>query len=238
MTARPAPETARVWRFAVLGALIIALLVWMSARLSELPTQVTLAVKTKGALVLSVFGGAVPEPLDPTGFPAPVRARLEVYSERREAFRSSLPEPPAETAAHDEWSRRVWIERAIVSVIDASGIEGEAAAFASRTPFGRAWGETSDTPMAEAQEAEAFLDANPAHVLKPYLWLFLMHRYKAALPLLRAENVDEAEIGSVTMRYARARALAAGSSDPLISLVAADIDHVVSVYPLVRASSQ
>jgi hypothetical protein len=226
-----------MWRSVAFVAFVIALLLWMSARLTELPTQVNLAVRTKGALVLSVFGGAEPEMLDPTGFPEPIRARLQDYSERRRTFRSSLPEPPAGTPAREGWARRVWIERAIVALIDGQGIPGEAAAFASREPFDRAWHETSEGPMAEAQEAEAFLDANPQTVLKPYLWLFLMHRYKAALPLLRAEEVHESDIGRVTMRYARARALAAGSRDPLISLIAVDIDHVVSVYPLVRASS-
>lgn len=238
MPVQAASRTVHLLRLVALGVLIVALLVWMSARLSELPTQVNLAVKTKGALVLAVFGGAEAELLDPTGFPAPIRARLEAYSERREAFRSSLPEPPAGTPAHDEWSRRTGIERAIVSLIDAPAIAAEAAAFASRAPFGRGWTGTSEGPMVEAKEAEDFLDANPSTALKPYLWVFLMDRYKAALPLLRAEDAQEADIGTVTMRYARARALAAGSSDPLISLIAADIDNVVSVYPLVRSSSQ
>ncbi len=238
MPAKPPPGAGRTWRIVAFGALTLALLLWMSARLSELPTQVNLAVKTKGAMVLSVFGGAEPELLDSTGFPGPIRARLEAYSERRAAFHSRLAEPPTGTAAHDEWSRRIWIERAIVALIDAPDIADEAARFASRDPFGRAWGEASAGPMAEAQEAEAFLDADPATILQPYLWLFLMHRYKAALPLLRAEDVDESEIGTVTKRYARARTLAAGSRDPLISLIAADIDNVASVYPLVRASSQ
>jgi hypothetical protein len=238
MPERLASHTGHLLRVIALGVLIVALLWWMSARLSELPTQVDLAVKTNGTLVLSVFGGAESKPLDPTGFPEPVRARLKAYLQRRETFRSSLPEPPSGSPAHDEWSRRVLIERAIVSLIDAPRIASEAAAFASRAAFGSAWVEVSEGPMAEAEEAQAFLDANPATALKPYLWLFLMHRYKSALPLLRAENVDEADIGSVTRGYARARALAAGSSDPLIGLIAADIDNVRSVYPLVGASGQ
>ncbi len=65
-----------------------------------------------------------------------------------------------------------------------------------------------------------------------------MHRCKAALPRLNAEGANDADIGAVTMKYARGRALAAGAADPLIGLIAADIDTVASVNPLVRRSAR
>jgi hypothetical protein len=228
----------RTWRGAALAVLVVVFLMWFSSTLRELPTLVNQAVNIKGAMVLSVFGGAEPEPINPTGFPPEYRARLEAYSERRAEFHSRLPEPAPDTPAHDAWSRRIRVERAIVALIDAPGIEAQAAAFSSRAVSESPWDASSQGPLAEAREAEAYLDDNPSTPLRAYVWLFLMHRYKCALPPLRTEQAGEPEIGSVTMGYARARALAAGSLDPLVRLTAADIDVVASVYPLVRTSTR
>ena len=226
------------WRPTALALLVLGLLLWLSVPLSEIPTLVNLAGRTKGALVLSVFGGGEPEPLDLTGLPTAIRQRLETYLARRRAFRSRLPEPPFRTEEHEAWASRVAVERAIVALIDLPGIEDLAAAYASREQLAVPWNRASAGPLAEARDAEAYLDADPATPLRPYLWLFLMHRCKAALPLMEAEGAGETEMGGVRMKYARGRALAAGAPDPLIGLIAADIDTVASVYPLVRTSSR
>ncbi len=226
------------WRPTALALLILGLVLWLSVPLIEVPTLVNLAVRTKGALVLSVFGGGEPEPIDLSGFPAGIRRRLDTYLARRGAFRTRLPEPAAGTMEHEAWAARVAVEREIVALINAPDIEDRATAYASRARIAAPWDNASDGPLAEARDVEAYLDADPATPLRPYLWLFLMHRCKAALPLMRAEGADDADIGAVTMKYARGRALAAGASDPLIGLIAADIDTVASVYPLVRRSAR
>jgi hypothetical protein len=232
-----APPDRRL-RHAVLAILVVAILLWASVRLSELPTLVNMAVDIRGTLVASVFDEGGPPPLDPAGFPEENRRRLEIYLARRQAFRSQLPEPPRGTSAHETWAERFEVERAIVSLVDAPGIEEQAAAYASRAVLMKPWNRLSDGPLAEARDVESYLDGNPDTPLRPYLWLFLMHRYKAALPLLRSEGADEVDIGGVTMQYARRRALAVGFSDPLIGLIATDIDIVASVYPLVRVSGR
>src|SRR5512135_3395769 len=72
-----------LWRPTALAVLVLGLLLWLSVPLIEVPTLVNLAVRTKGALVLSVFGGGDPEPLDLSGFPAGIRRRLDSYLARR-----------------------------------------------------------------------------------------------------------------------------------------------------------
>ncbi len=226
------------WRPTALALLILGLVLWLSVPLIEVPTLVNLAVHTKGALVLSVFGGGEPEPLDSSGFPTGIRQRLETYLARRSAFRTRLPEPPLRTTEHETWTARVAVEREIVALINAPGIENLAAAYASRARIAAPWDDASDGPLAEARDVEDYLNADPATPLRPYLWLFLMHRCKAALPRMNAEGANDADIGAVTMKYARGRALAAGAADPLIGLIAADIDTVASVNPLVRRSAR
>src|SRR5512137_2560182 len=94
----------RTWHGAVLTVLLLIFLLWFSTSLRESPSVVNQAVHVKGAMVLSVFGGADPEPLDATGFRVEYRTHLEAYSARRAAFRSRLPEPAPDTPAHETWS--------------------------------------------------------------------------------------------------------------------------------------
>jgi len=224
------------WRHATLTLLVIGILLWASVRLSDLPPQVNLAVNARGALVLSVFGGVEPEPLDRTGLPERVRQRLETYLTRLSAFASRLPEPAPGTPEHLAWVARVRVERAIVALIDVPGIADQAATFAAGAQIAPEWTDASGGPLTEARDAEAYLEAHPTTPLKPYLWLFLMHRYKAAIPRLRSEGAHEADVNAVATTYARYRALAAGFSDPLIGLIAGDIDNVASVDPVRRTA--
>jgi hypothetical protein len=158
------------------------------------------------------------------------RRRLEEYVSRRKSFRSKLIEPKDMTFPADEGFReKQWLEGAIVSLVDAPGIEETAADYASKAKLYYEWEGLSEGPLTEAQFAETYLSANPATPIKPYLLLFLLHRYRCAYECLDFEK-NLAERAKAAQKYQLYLKEARQHPDPLIGLVADDIDRAPYLY--------
>ena len=156
--------------------------------------------------------------------------RLEEYVSRRKSFRSNLIEPKDMTFPADVGFReKQWLEGAIVALVDAPGIEKTAADYASKAKLYYEWEGMSDGPLGEAQFAETFLSANPATPLRSYLLLFLLHRYRCAYECLDFEKKLEGR-AKVAQKYQLSLKEALESPDPLIALVADDIDRAPYLY--------
>ena len=187
-----------------------------------------------GLLYKSVFYSHMleydPERLDTTGFPKQLQERIRSYVSRRKAFQSKLDEPEnKEFPALVLLQKRRSVERAIVALVEVAGIEKMAADYASKARLYYEWEGMSDGPLGEAQFAETYLSANPATPLRPYLLLFLLHRYRCAYECLGFEKNLEGR-AKAEQKYQLYLKQARANPDPLIALVADDIDRAPYLY--------
>jgi hypothetical protein len=142
------------------------------------------------------------ENIDATNYPDRIRPRLVEYKTRNMNFSSKLP-PEAEPnpdhtrnfIANAALEKKRGVEKAIVSLIDAAGIENIAAKFAEELPLSYEWEGFSDGPLAEADYVKKYLESNSGTPLKPYLVLFLIHRYRHGLEALKYERGTESVNG-------------------------------------------
>jgi hypothetical protein len=74
------------------------------------------------------------------------------------------------------------IECAIIALANRPGVEREAAAYAEHAILYYEWEGSSDGPIAEAGFAEDYLESHSRTALAPYLLVFLLHRYRCAVP--------------------------------------------------------
>ncbi len=182
-----------------------------------------------GALFRSLFTLEPfrPADLDSAAFAAVsdiLGKRITEYTNRRTGFRSRIqtPIPPPEFELKVLLEKRRGVERGIVSLASVSGIEEKAAGYARNARLYYEWEGQSDGPLGEARYAERFLDSP---VLKPYLLLFLMHRYRCAYECFVVEKntVGAKEASDTYKRYLK---LARAHPDPLVGLMANDMDSV------------
>jgi len=134
-------------------------------------------------------------------------------------------------------------------------LQREAAAYARKATLAYEWEGYPDGPLAEAKSTEEYLRLHPATVLRPYLELFLLHRYRAAfeaavyeIPLAGTETprASPARAAEIAAGYAADQRLAAakyrevwprlaGATDPVVRAIADEIDGVAFVYLNVSA---
>ncbi|MFH1145175.1 MAG: hypothetical protein V1774_11580 [Candidatus Eisenbacteria bacterium] len=169
--------------------------------------------------------------------PAGIAPRLERYLQRAAAFRSRLPaasdqqigteqNPPASESGPAFWilEKRKSLERDLFAFNEFDGIAEEAAHYAAQAVLFYEWEGLPESPLGEAEYAEQFLLEHPETPWRPYLHLFLAHRYECAREILHLDgNVDAEQHASEERdRYIRS---ALGDPDPLIRFVAADLDR-------------
>jgi hypothetical protein len=152
-----------------------------------------------------------------------LRPRLETFAARARAFHSRLSagsqRPGPESALMDE---RRHLEKDLVVLIATVGIEDAAADYARQAVLLYEWEGLTESPLQEAAFASEYLKLHPGTALRPYLQLFLAHRWRCAAETLRRDGDSptrkqaEAEYGL----YLRA---ALKDADPLVRLVAADM---------------
>lgn len=160
--------------------------------------------------------------------PAPLAERVGRFGERYDAFRSLLPPPgsvsgvtesPASVAMYE---KRAAVERAIRALSDTAGIEDAARAYAARVRLYPDWRDGSTPPLAEATYAVSFLD-DP--LLRPYLILFLLHRYRCAYETLIKEG-EIVPIREYRAKYRETLELARVHPDPLVGFLAGEMDAI------------
>lgn len=167
---------------------------------------------------------------DRIGVPEDLRSRLDDLSHRAEIFRSrfSVPSPPPGPEAYTMEKRRR-LERDLVLLTDAGGIEEAAASYAAKATIVYEWEGMSDGPLAEAAYADSFMRARPGSRFGPYLNLFIAHRLRCALETLAGER-HSVRRDSVEKQYGRFLGAALQDPDPLIRFVAADIERRPYLY--------
>ena len=152
-----------------------------------------------------------------------IRARIATFQARAKAFRSRLPRetaPPGPERYGREKKRS--LEKGIVCLIDQPGIETLARDYAARAVIAYEWEGMADGPLTEAAFAEQFLARNPQTPLKPYLHLFLAHRFRCASEAAAlARDGKAAEQASA--KYQGHLAIARRDADPLVRFVADDL---------------
>jgi len=125
------------------------------------------------------------------------------------------------------------VEKGIVSLINSKGIEKAAADYARSAKLYYEWEGFADSPLDEARYAEDYLGKNPAAVIKPYLILFLAHRYRCAYECLEFEQKFD-EPKAVSDKYQHYLRMAKEYPDrlvgPLVKLIAGDLDAEPYLY--------
>ncbi len=167
-----------------------------------------------------------PEKLSLQGLPDEVKVRIQRFIKRNKQFRSQIE--PLEKSNRDKMffalEKRRGIERSIVSLMEAPGIEKIAAEYARNASIAYEWEGMSDGPMGEAAYAESFLEKNPESPLRPYLWLFLMHRYRCAFEALENEKKTEKQT-TAAQKYRMYLSQAKDSPHLLTHWAAEDMDQ-------------
>jgi hypothetical protein len=206
---------------------------WLSlAALVAQPAGGQNIVRQDGILFGTVFGDlSDPEILKKPGIPENVKSRIRTFQERAKAFRSGLaiksdlPEGPERYAQ----GKRLDLEKGMVALIPAKGVEQEAKEYAEKAELFYEWEGMSDSPRAEAKYAEDYLDSHPMTLLRSYINLFLAHRYRCVFEIQSRRN-DPEYVEFVYTAYRQHLGSAQRDPDPLVRFIAYDIDRRPFLY--------
>ncbi len=167
--------------------------------------------------------------IDVQEYPEAVRKRLIEYQERSKRFHSRIKSPNGSWEEKVIFKKKTYVEQGIVALISTKGIEEAAARFAKDAPLYYEWEGYSEGPLYEAEFAENYLIKYPQTFLKPYILLFLVHRYRVSHECLGYENSYQKQ-AEVSEKYHKYLNEAKNEKDPLIGLVADDIDKQKYLY--------
>ncbi len=144
------------------------------------------------------------EKIEVADLPEYVRDRVRVYKQRCAGFSSRLPElDPSRDAfiPNAVLAKKKGIEKVIFSLINKEGIEDIAAGYAKDAKLYYEWEGFSEGPLAEATYAEEFLNGNPETPIRPYLIIFILHRYKHAVFAVEYEKDLVLNCGGKPKKY-------------------------------------
>jgi hypothetical protein len=159
----------------------------------------------------------------------PLKARLARFLERRTAFKSRYKSAPDTMEKMRADAKRREIERAIVAIVEAPGIEKIAADFVAAAPVAYEWEGMHDGPLDEARFAESTLKGNPGSPLAPWLALFIAQRQRVAFEAYENEkNTEGMRAAAAGYRTFIERARAAG--DPIYAAIAGDMESQPHLY--------
>src|SRR5262245_28583378 len=177
-----------------------------------------------GKLYKSLFHDAPVASIKTANLPEDLKRRLEEYKNRSLGFHSRLGAyralPGAKFPVCDPG--RV-VEKGIVSLINGKGAEKAAAEYARGATLYYEWEGIADSPLGEAKYAEEYLERNPPTMIKPYLILFLAHRYRCAYECLEFEKKFD-EQKAVSEKYQHYLREAKEYPDRLVGLMAEDLE--------------
>jgi hypothetical protein len=184
-----------------------------------------------GKLYKSVFSAGVGalQPGDLARVAEPLRSRLARYLERRAAFKSRYASQPDTLEEVRADAKRRAIERSIVALIDAPGIEKAAADFVSAAPIAGEWNGLHGGPLAEATFAEDVLKKETASPLAPWLPVFIAERQRIAFEAYEKEKNDEG-MKAAARKYRTFAARARAADDPIFGALVDDMDRQPYLY--------
>lgn len=196
---------------------------------SQAPTVA--AADLQGKLYRSVFssGSGVLAPADVKALPEPVRGRLERYLARRGAFKSNYKSEADSFERVRVDAKRRLVEQAIVSLIDAPGIERIAADYVSTAPIRYEWEGLPDGPLEEANHAEALLTKDPASPLAPWFAAFIAQRQRVTFETCEVQKNEEG-MKAAAKKYRTFVERARAASDPIFGLLMADMERQPYLY--------
>jgi hypothetical protein len=210
----------------------VIFLLMVSTSISVAGSDTTLnEVDFNGHLYESLFYATFfPEKLNNSNLPDEVQPIIKKYVDRANSFRSKLEESNY-SAGPDKWGheKQQIVEKGIVILIDEPDIEKLAAEYAKKVKIYYEWEGMSDSPLDEAKYAEEYLKKNTHTPLRPYLNLFIIHRYRCAFECLVLENNAKKQ-KEASQKYHYYLTLAKKSSDLIIRLIADDIDKQEYIY--------
>jgi len=195
-------------------------------------TQPPCAIDFGGALYRAVFfHQSQPVSLPVPGLPPEVAARITRFNEKNQAFRSRLATPEGSQAGPELWQleKRRQVERAIAVMLEAKDLQQLAADYAQKAVIYYEWEGRAENPLREAGFAEDYLRRQPHTPLKPYLYLFLAQRYRCAAEILSREYRTGPQ-KEARQKYLDYLKLAGQEPDPLIGLIAADLNAQPYLY--------
>ena len=174
-------------------------------------------------LYKSIFYGWEQPKIDTSGLSSILKRKICKFMERYSNFQSRIPKPQDLSFPHDAiYNKRMNIERAIVSLIDTEDIRDLAAEYAANAVVYYEWESMSDGPFEEGRYAEEYLNEDYTTSLKPYLVLFIAHRYRCAYECIIANNETKWK-NYTELRYGYYLHAAKSYPDLLINLIAEDM---------------
>ena len=183
-----------------------------------------------------VIWGHSPDKWDLSLLPVDARKGAQQYIERYKKFESRLKAPAVSNRKNPRYDpivecmfqAQAGMERSIVS-LNRQEIGNEAAAFALLDPICYEWEGRSECPLQEAHFVEKYLLTFSETRLKPYLLIFLMHRFKSASECNDILSSEEAR-SHIELKYQEYFTMAKGLNDPFITYLANAIDQAPYAY--------
>lgn len=189
------------------------------------------AVDLKGKLYRSTFSSGIGMLTsdDMLTLPDPPKTRLMTFLTRRRAFKSSYKSEPDELEKVRADAKRRDLERSIVAMIDAPGIEKMAADFVAAAPIAYEWEGMHDGPMKEAAYAEGVLNKAPSSPLAPWLCVFIAQRQRIAFETYENEK-DQAGMTAAAAKYRTFAERARAADDPIYRAIVEDMERLPFLY--------
>ena len=189
------------------------------------------AIDLQGKLYRSVFssGSGVLTPADVKALQDPLRGRLDKYLTRRAAFKSNYKSEADSFEQVRVDAKRRLLEQAIVSLIDAPGIEKSAADYVATAPIHYEWKGLPDGPLEESNHAEAILAKDPSSPMAPWFAAFIAQRQRVAFETLALQK-NEAGMKASAKKYQTFADRARAADDPIYAALIADMDRQPYVY--------
>jgi hypothetical protein len=172
-------------------------------------------------------GDAVPAAIR-EGLPREAVQRAAEYDVRRAAFRTALAWPVLAGPQTDPvMYRRQGLERALVSLVAAAGVEQSAAAYVAALPGGAAPARDASA-LAEAAAGEGRLKAEPASPIAPVVYLHIAERYRCGIEEATPRG-DAQALTAHARKYQAFFTRARQVADPLLRAAAEDLDRATFV---------
>ena len=188
-------------------------------------------IDLQGKLYRSVFssGSGVLTAADVKALPEPLRGRLDKYLARRTAFRSNYKSEADSFEQVRVDAKRRLLEQAIVSLIDAPGIEKVAADYVATAPIHYEWKGLQDGPLEESTHAEAILAKDPSSPMAPWFAAFIAQRQRVAFETLSLQKNDEGR-KAAAKKYRTFADRAKAAADPIYAALISDMERQSYLY--------
>ena len=187
----------------------------------------------QGKLYRSVFSSGVgvlsAEDLKTLTVAEPLRSRLSAYLTRRAAFKSGYKSAPEDLKAVRSDAKRRDLERSLVALIEAPGIEKTAADFVAAAPIASEWEGLPEGPLAEAAYAENVLKKDPASPLAPWIYVFIAARQRIAFEAFENQKNQEG-MKAAAKKYRAFVERARAVSDPVYAALIDDMEAQPFLY--------